>query len=66
MYRQSLKSSFRDKDKPSRSKDLQQTTRFQVEPKRETTDMMDDISKDDRELIENDYDTRYGKSFRYK
>lgn len=56
-----MKSSFRDRDRPSRSKDLQ-TTRFQVEPRQDSD--MEDGSKEDRELLETDYDTRYGKSFR--
>ncbi|XP_023294642.2 bumetanide-sensitive sodium-(potassium)-chloride cotransporter isoform X1 [Lucilia cuprina] len=59
--RQSIKSSFRDKDKPSRFKDLQ-TTRFQVEPQNEEDS---DDSNEDRELLENEYDTKYGKSFRH-
>ncbi|XP_073840775.1 bumetanide-sensitive sodium-(potassium)-chloride cotransporter-like isoform X1 [Musca autumnalis] len=58
--RQSIKSSFRDKDKPSRFKDLQ-TTRFQVEPQNEDSD----DSNEDRELLDNEYDTKYGKSFRH-
>ncbi|XP_013113725.2 bumetanide-sensitive sodium-(potassium)-chloride cotransporter isoform X2 [Stomoxys calcitrans] len=58
--RQSIKSSFRDKDKPSRFKDLQ-TTRFQVEPQNEESD----DSNEDRELLDNEYDTKYGKSFRH-
>ncbi|KAH8371230.1 hypothetical protein KR093_006675 [Drosophila rubida] len=61
--RQSIKSSFRDKDKPSRFKDLQTTTRFQVEPQNEESDSND--SQEDRELLENEYDTKYGKSFRH-
>lgn len=60
--RQSIKSSFRDKAKPSRFKDLQ-TTRFQVEPQRDDSDSND--SNDDRELLDNEYDTKYGKSFRH-
>ncbi|KAH8397425.1 hypothetical protein KR222_003677 [Zaprionus bogoriensis] len=59
--RMSIKSSFRDKDKPSRFKDLQTTTRFQVEPQNEESD----DSNEDRELLDNDYDTKYGKSFRH-
>ncbi|KAH8307194.1 hypothetical protein KR044_007266 [Drosophila immigrans] len=61
--RQSIKSSFRDKDKPSRFKDLQTTTRFQVEPQNEESDSND--SQEDRELLDNEYDTKYGKSFRH-
>ncbi|XP_037939508.1 bumetanide-sensitive sodium-(potassium)-chloride cotransporter isoform X2 [Teleopsis dalmanni] len=61
--RQSIKSSFRDKDKPSRFKDLQ-TTRFQVAPQNEDSDDSND-SKEDRELLDNEYDTKYGKSFRH-
>lgn len=61
--RQSIKSSFRDKDKPSRFKDLQTTTRFQVEPQNEESDGSND-SQEERELLDNEYDTKYGKSFR--
>ncbi|XP_055845954.1 bumetanide-sensitive sodium-(potassium)-chloride cotransporter isoform X1 [Episyrphus balteatus] len=60
---QSIKSSFRDKDKPSRFKDLQ-TTRFQVDPRNEDSDDSNE-SNEDRELLENEYDTKYGKSFRH-
>ncbi|XP_055915319.1 bumetanide-sensitive sodium-(potassium)-chloride cotransporter isoform X3 [Eupeodes corollae] len=60
---QSIKSSFRDKDKPSRFKDLQ-TTRFQVDPHNEDSDDSN-ASNEDRELLENEYDTKYGKSFRH-
>ncbi|XP_043865904.1 bumetanide-sensitive sodium-(potassium)-chloride cotransporter isoform X5 [Drosophila mojavensis] len=62
--RQSIKSSFRDKDKPSRFKDLQTTTRFQVEPQNEESDGSND-SQEERELLDNEYDTKYGKSFRH-
>ncbi|XP_030081506.1 bumetanide-sensitive sodium-(potassium)-chloride cotransporter isoform X2 [Drosophila hydei] len=62
--RQSIKSSFRDKDKPSRFKDLQTTTRFQVEPQNEESDASND-SQEERELLDNEYDTKYGKSFRH-
>nr|XP_036672379.1 solute carrier family 12 member 1 isoform X2 [Drosophila suzukii] len=62
--RQSIKSSFRDKDKPSRFKDLQTTTRFQVDPQNEESDESND-SQEERELLENEYDTKYGKSFRH-
>ncbi|EDW69258.1 bumetanide-sensitive sodium-(potassium)-chloride cotransporter isoform X2 [Drosophila virilis] len=62
--RQSIKSSFRDKDKPSRFKDLQTTTRFQVEPQNEESDGSND-SLEERELLDNEYDTKYGKSFRH-
>lgn len=63
--RQSIKSSFRDKDKPSRFKDLQTTTRFQVEPQNEESDDDSHDSQEDRELLnDNEYDTKYGKSFR--
>ncbi|XP_037030333.1 bumetanide-sensitive sodium-(potassium)-chloride cotransporter isoform X2 [Bradysia coprophila] len=57
----SLKSSFRDKDRPPKYKD-QQTTRFQV-----NQDDSDSNSNDeDREvLLDSEYDTRYGKSFRH-
>lgn len=61
--RQSIKSSFRDKDKPSRFKDLQTTTRFQVDPQNEDSDESND-SQEERELLDNEYDTKYGKSFR--
>ncbi|XP_053954951.1 bumetanide-sensitive sodium-(potassium)-chloride cotransporter isoform X2 [Anastrepha ludens] len=64
--RQSIKSSFRDKDKPSRFKDFQsQTTRFQVAPPNEEDSDDSSGSKEDRELLENEYDTKYGKSFRH-
>lgn len=64
-FRQSIKSSFRDKDKPSRFKDLQTTTRFQVEPQNEESDDDSNVSQEDRELLnDNEYDTKYGKSFR--
>uniref|UniRef100_W8AQQ8 Bumetanide-sensitive sodium-(Potassium)-chloride cotransporter n=2 Tax=Ceratitis capitata TaxID=7213 RepID=W8AQQ8_CERCA len=63
--RQSIKSSFRDKDKPSRFKDQSQTTRFQVAPPNEEDSDDSSGSKDDRELLENEYDTKYGKSFRH-
>lgn len=63
LCRQSIKSSFRDKDKPSRFKDLQTTTRFQVEPQNEESDGSND-SQEERELLDNEYDTKYGKSFR--
>ncbi|XP_070070342.1 bumetanide-sensitive sodium-(potassium)-chloride cotransporter isoform X1 [Drosophila takahashii] len=62
--RQSIKSSFRDKDKPSRFKDLQTTTRFQVDPQNEESDESND-SLEERELLDNEYDTKYGKSFRH-
>ncbi|KAM8708845.1 hypothetical protein ACLKA7_015762 [Drosophila subpalustris] len=62
-HRPSIKSSFRDKDKPSRFKDMQTTTRFQVEPQNEESDSND--SQEDRELIDNEYDTKYAKSFRH-
>ncbi|XP_017043222.1 bumetanide-sensitive sodium-(potassium)-chloride cotransporter isoform X2 [Drosophila ficusphila] len=62
--RQSIKSSFRDKDKPSRFKDLQTTTRFQVDPQNEESDESND-SQEERELLDNEYDTKYGKSFRH-
>lgn len=62
-FRQSIKSSFRDKDKPSRFKDLQTTTRFQVDPENEVSEESND-SQEERELLENEYDTKYGKSFR--
>lgn len=63
--RQSIKSSFRDKDKPSRFKDSQsQTTRFQVAPPNEEDSDDSSGSKEDRELLDNEYDTKYGKSFR--
>ncbi|KAJ6635705.1 Bumetanide-sensitive sodium-(potassium)-chloride cotransporter [Pseudolycoriella hygida] len=57
----SLKSSFRDKDKPPKYKD-QQTTRFQV-----TQDDSESNSNDEdcEGLLDNEYDTRYGKSFRH-
>ncbi|XP_034482293.1 bumetanide-sensitive sodium-(potassium)-chloride cotransporter [Drosophila innubila] len=61
--RPSIKSSFRDKDKPSRFKDMQTTTRFQVEPQNEESDSND--SQEDRELLDNEYDTKYAKSFRH-
>ncbi|XP_030372574.1 bumetanide-sensitive sodium-(potassium)-chloride cotransporter isoform X2 [Scaptodrosophila lebanonensis] len=64
IQRQSIKSSFRDKDKPSRFKDLQTTTRFQVEPQNVDTDDSND-SQEERELLDNEYDTKYGKSFRH-
>ncbi|XP_070136599.1 bumetanide-sensitive sodium-(potassium)-chloride cotransporter isoform X2 [Drosophila bipectinata] len=64
MQRQSIKSSFRDKDKPSRFKDLQTTTRFQVDPENEVSEESND-SQEERELLENEYDTKYGKSFRH-
>ncbi|XP_032591153.1 bumetanide-sensitive sodium-(potassium)-chloride cotransporter isoform X2 [Drosophila grimshawi] len=62
--RQSIKSSFRDKDKPSRFKDFQTTTRFQVDPQNEESDSSND-SQEERDLLENEYDTKYGKSFRH-
>ncbi|XP_068149884.1 bumetanide-sensitive sodium-(potassium)-chloride cotransporter isoform X2 [Drosophila tropicalis] len=62
--RQSIKSSFRDKDKPSRFKDLQTTTRFQVDPLNNESDDSND-SQEERELLDNEYDTKYGKSFRH-
>ncbi|EDX10224.1 GD12726 [Drosophila simulans] len=55
--RQSIKSSFRDKDKPSRFKDLQTTTRFQVDPQNEESDESND-SQEERELLDNEYDTK--------
>lgn len=61
---QSIKSSFRDKDKPSRFKDSQ-TTRFQVAPRNDDDSDDSNDSNEDRELLENDYDTKYGKSFRH-
>lgn len=65
-HRQSIKSSFRDKDKPSRFKDSQsQTTRFQVAPPNEEDSDDSSGSKEDRELLDNEYDTKYGKSFRH-
>ncbi|KAH8380360.1 hypothetical protein KR009_010176 [Drosophila setifemur] len=64
MQRQSIKSSFRDKDKPSRFKDLQTTTRFQVDPQNEESEESND-SQEERELLDNEYDTKYGKSFRH-
>ncbi|XP_067646757.1 bumetanide-sensitive sodium-(potassium)-chloride cotransporter isoform X2 [Eurosta solidaginis] len=63
-HRQSIKSSFRDKDKPSRFKDMQSQTRFQVAPPNEDSDDSSG-SKEDRELLDNEYDTKYGKSFRH-
>lgn len=62
LNRPSIKSSFRDKDKPSRFKDMQTTTRFQVEPQNEESDSND--SQEERELLDNEYDTRHAKSFR--
>ncbi|XP_011179671.1 bumetanide-sensitive sodium-(potassium)-chloride cotransporter isoform X2 [Zeugodacus cucurbitae] len=63
--RQSIKSSFRDKDKPSRFKDTQSQTRFQVAPQNEEDSDDSSGSKEDRELLDNEYDTKYGKSFRH-
>jgi len=37
--------------------------RFQVDPQNEESDESND-SQEDRELLENEYDTKYGKSFR--
>ncbi|EDW40322.1 GL24962 [Drosophila persimilis] len=63
--RQSIKSSFRDKDKPSRFRDLQTTTRFQVDPRSGDSDESND-SQEERELLDSEiYDTKYGKSFRH-
>ncbi|XP_017483780.1 PREDICTED: bumetanide-sensitive sodium-(potassium)-chloride cotransporter-like isoform X2 [Rhagoletis zephyria] len=65
-HRHSIKSSFRDKDKPSRFKDSQsQTTRFQVAPPNEEDSDDSSGTKEDRELLDNEYDTKYGKSFRH-
>ncbi|KAL5275699.1 SLC12A1 family protein [Megaselia abdita] len=61
---QSLKSSFRDKEKPSRFKDMQTTTRFSVDI-RNDDDSDSNESQEDRELLDNEYDTKYGKSFRH-
>ncbi|XP_055384360.1 bumetanide-sensitive sodium-(potassium)-chloride cotransporter isoform X2 [Condylostylus longicornis] len=61
---QKIKSSFRDKDKPSRFKDSQ-TTRFQVAPRNDDESDDTNDSNEDRELLENEYDTKYGKSFRH-
>jgi len=41
---------------------MQTTTRFQVEPQNEESDSND--SQEDRELLDNEYDTKYAKSFR--
>ncbi|XP_017477312.1 PREDICTED: solute carrier family 12 member 2-like isoform X2 [Rhagoletis zephyria] len=65
-HRHSIKSSFRDKDKPSRFKDSQsQTTRFQVAPPNEEDSDDSSGTKEDRDLLDNEYDTKYGKSFRH-
>lgn len=52
----SIKSSFRDKEKPVRLKET--TTRFKVEGESDSND-------DEDTLLDNsDYDTKYGRSFR--
>ncbi|CAD7082123.1 unnamed protein product [Hermetia illucens] len=61
---QSIKSSFRDKDKPSRFKDLQ-TTRFQVDESQMDESDSNESDEDRENLLENEYDTKYGKSFRH-
>lgn len=52
----SIKSSFRDKEKPVRSKET--TTRFKVEGESDSNDDEDTL------LDSSDYDTKYGRSFR--
>uniref|UniRef100_A0A1L8DEN0 Putative k+/cl-cotransporter kcc1 n=2 Tax=Nyssomyia neivai TaxID=330878 RepID=A0A1L8DEN0_9DIPT len=55
----SIKSSFRDIDRPSRFKDLQ-TTRFQVDSEQNDTD------EEQNDLLDgSDYDTKIYKSFRH-
>ncbi|XP_055703253.1 bumetanide-sensitive sodium-(potassium)-chloride cotransporter isoform X2 [Phlebotomus papatasi] len=55
----SIKSSFRDIDKPSRFKDLQ-TTRFQMDSEQNETD------EEQNDLLDgSDYDTKIYKSFRH-
>ncbi|GAB0099647.1 bumetanide-sensitive sodium-(potassium)-chloride cotransporter [Sergentomyia squamirostris] len=56
----SIKSSFRDIDKPTRYKDLQ-TTRFQVESEQNESD-----DEEQNDLLDgSDYDTKIYKSFRH-
>lgn len=60
-----LKSSFRDKDKPPKYKDLQ--TKFHGLPNdAESSSSASSNDEEDKEaLLETDFDTRYGRSFRY-
>lgn len=57
-----LKSSFRDKDKPPKYKDLQ--TKFQDLPNDDSSSGTSN-GEDEETLLDTDFDTRYGRSFRY-
>lgn len=43
---------------------MQTTTRFSVDIRNDDEDSDSNESQEDRELLETEYDTKYGKSFR--